>query len=74
MPLDGNALHSHHLLHKAHGGKDVLENLAALCTTCHTLHHKERLNIAGTVDVLEFVLRDSKQRIVKAWQGVLRGE
>jgi hypothetical protein len=35
------ALHLHHLLSRAQGGKNTLENLVCLCPTCHAIIHGE---------------------------------
>ena len=35
----GRNAHVHHLLPRALGGKDELENLASLCATCHSARH-----------------------------------
>lgn len=32
----------HHLTFKSQGGKDIIENLAAVCRTCHTIAHANK--------------------------------
>ena len=32
----------HHLQFKSHGGKDVIENLVALCRNCHNKAHNSK--------------------------------
>lgn len=36
---DGHALHPHHIIFKAQGGKDKESNLVSLCWRCHRLLH-----------------------------------
>ena len=31
----------HHLLFKSHGGKNEIDNLIALCRSCHNLAHEQ---------------------------------
>jgi predicted restriction endonuclease len=70
--LARDAMHAHHLIHKSAGGTDTLENICALCSTCHRWHHDGKLTIYGDpATVLQFTLRDSKQRLVKAWEHAL---
>lgn len=38
QPPEQHSLHSHHIIHKSQGGKDVEENLNACCWKCHAKH------------------------------------
>ena len=35
----------HHLVYVSEGGKNVAENLLALCPNCHALHHKDIITL-----------------------------
>ena len=39
----GRCVDIHHLVFKSLGGKDEIENLMALCRTCHEIAHDSRL-------------------------------
>lgn len=80
QPLDleagiaANALHAHHVIHRSAGGQDVLANLASLCSGCHRLHHDGRLSIFGEPNgTLEFTLRGTNGRLVRAWHHTVNG-
>ena len=38
-------LHPHHVIHKAQGGQDTLNNLVTLCAECHRMHHDGKLEV-----------------------------
>jgi len=42
--VDGKkAIDIHHLIFRSHGGMNDIENLMALCRTCHEIAHDSRL-------------------------------
>ena len=38
------AVDIHHIKYKSRGGKDEIENLMAVCRTCHDLAHNEKMS------------------------------
>lgn len=38
----GHKLESHHVISKAHGGSDHIDNLITLCRKCHKKIHEEQ--------------------------------
>ncbi|QIO25467.1 HNH endonuclease [Haloarcula sp. JP-L23] len=51
-------LHCHHIIPKAAGGPDVMENAVTLCERCHKRVHRERSNIHETAPELLAELRE----------------
>jgi len=49
-PAETEALHLHHVKHRASGGQDTKENLILLCATCHTKVH------AGNISAWQLIL------------------
>ena len=39
----GTSIDIHHLIFKSQGGKDVIENLAAVCRECHIKAHSDQI-------------------------------
>lgn len=56
-------LHIHHLTPRARGGGNGLENLVALCTTCHELWHAKGGELRGMLRDVDSGHRDVTPRI-----------
>ena len=47
----------HHIIFKSAGGSDVEENLTLVCVHCHTLIHREWLNVSGVYPDLTWTVK-----------------
>lgn len=45
----GSGLEMHHIIYRSHGGTHVVENMMALCSSCHQKRHKKGTKNVSTL-------------------------
>ncbi|MET0144022.1 MAG: HNH endonuclease [Ilumatobacteraceae bacterium] len=66
-------LEIHHVVHWKDGGRTDTDNLIALCASCHRLHHRGDLGIAGNADLADgLTFTDRRGRTLTAAPRITR--